>query len=345
MRSLRSRDATYKKELTEAKDALKKSEREIRELEDNLAEARKREEGWSEERRRLSEQIPTEGLTTTQSDENTVPQKIVADDELAQWKKKAEVAEDQCRELQDQLEAKQQGRQNLGELLRIAQSELEQSKAETLRLGGVAKENADLRMQAQKLAAELSAAHREAEKLSGAIRPRPCCEASGEVVRVSIPAARTAETQLGLMAAKLKGAEDDLKRLRVDAVRAREASKRLKQEILVYSKENTELKVSVGGLVRAQKLTEGKTNELQARLTEAEQMSDKIEANATTMKRESAAQVQRLEDDLVRTKQDLAEALNAMREFEEEHMEFCGDFEKRMTFKEVSPERLSCEAS
>ena len=45
--------------------------------------------------------------------------------------------------------------------------------------------------------------------------------------------------------------------------------------------------------------------------------------------------IQRLETDLIRAKQDLAEALNIMREFEAEHTEYCGVFERKMTFKEV----------
>lgn len=41
----------------------------------------------------------------------------------------------------------------------------------------------------------------------------------------------------------------------------------------------------------------------------------------------------RLEADLIKTKQDLAETLNAMHDFEQEHMEYCGMLDKGVTFK------------
>ena len=48
--------------------------------------------------------------------------------------------------------------------------------------------------------------------------------------------------------------------------------------------------------------------------------------------------MQVLEADLIRTKQDLGEALNTMQELEAEHTEFRGVLEKKMTFKEFSPD-------
>ena len=54
---------------------------------------------------------------------------------------------------------------------------------------------------------------------------------------------------------------------------------------------------------------------------------------------EYVGQIERLEQELLRTKQDLAEALNTMHELESEHAEYCGVLERKMTFKEPSPNK------
>ncbi len=60
-------------------------------------------------------------------------------------------------------------------------------------------------------------------------------------------------------------------------------------------------------------------------------------AAAEEIRKEQLASIQRLETDLITAKQNLAEALNTMHEFEAEHMEYCGVFERQMTFKELTP--------
>lgn len=50
--------------------------------------------------------------------------------------------------------------------------------------------------------------------------------------------------------------------------------------------------------------------------------------------------IEQLEAELIRTKQDLGEALNTMHTFEVDHMEYCGVLERQMTFTDRSMDNL-----
>jgi len=66
--------------------------------------------------------------------------------------------------------------------------------------------------------------------------------------------------------------------------------------------------------------------------------SKEIIQNLETKIKNNEYRIETLENEVIRTKQDLAESINTMHEFEVEHSEYIGIFEKKMTFKEKSPD-------
>ncbi len=337
VKSLRGRDVAYKAKVSELKDMLSRDEQKVRELQVNMTDMRKKEEGWEEERKRLCSQLETE---KTKSDTTSLAKE--AEEEIKRWKTKAEESEEQCRELQEQMDARAQGQMNFDQILKITQSELEQSKVQNQKLEKEAKDATaaleEERTRTKSHEKELETARLEIGRLSHELRKRSTnnpgmCSGIGEL---SIPAQHQESNRLS---ARLRECETAARKQKAETVQWKEGCKKLKQEILAYGRENAGLKSELSAVMSKQKGCESAMEELREQLADAELVRDRNNEQSQMTTRESGEQIKRLEEDLIRTKQDLAEALNAMREFENEHMEFCGAFEKRMTFKEPSPNK------
>eukprot|EP01022_Parablepharisma_sp_SALTPOND_P028935 TRINITY_DN72073_c0_g1_i1.p9 TRINITY_DN72073_c0_g1~~TRINITY_DN72073_c0_g1_i1.p9 ORF type:complete len:200 (-),score=27.48 TRINITY_DN72073_c0_g1_i1:471-1070(-) len=127
---------------------------------------------------------------------------------------------------------------------------------------------------------------------------------------------------------ELEKAKDELSKAKVEVKDLKNINAKIVNDVLVVSKENGRLKSDYKRLEQTYK----------ERAVEEEMQRNKLlEANMkfTATVKEYETQINWLETDLIRTKQNLAEALNTIHELEAD-----GLLEYKMTFKELSPRQF-----